>query len=189
MKQIAVFLSGGGSNARNLVQYFEGSEWARVAVLLTNAPNAQMTQFAQEHGIPQVVLSAADCRDGALLVRLMAQYEVAYIALAGYLKMIPSALIAAFPAQIVNIHPSLLPNFGGKGMYGLRVHEAAIAAGATVSGITIHLVNEIYDDGEILFQDSLDIDPAWTAEELQRQVLVLEHRHYPQVLERRIKEG
>lgn len=148
-----------------------------------------MTQYAANNGIPLVVINRQNVNDGVFLTSLLREHQITFVALAGYLKMIPPAFIRAFPRRIVNIHPSLLPKFGGKGMYGIHVHEAVLAAGERESGMTIHIVNELYDEGEILFQDRVAIQPGWTASDLQQAVLTLEHTHYPVVLERLMAEG
>lgn len=178
-----MFISGGGSNARTLVEYFDARATAKVVLLVTNAPNEGMTHFSSVNGIPQVVLNGREHADGELLCSLMEAHKINAIALAGYLKMMPPALMARYPRRVFNIHPALLPRFGGKGMYGTRVHEAVIAAGEKESGMTVHLVNEVYDEGEIVFQGKVAIQPEWTAADLQHAVLVLEHRHYAPAIE------
>lgn len=181
---IAVFASGGGSNARNILEFFHLHEWIKVGLICTNNPESGVWSFAPSFGVEVVLLSKEQCRDGAYLTRLMEAQQIRLIALAGYLKKIPDALVEAFPGRILNIHPSLLPAYGGKGMYGLHVHRAVIEAGETESGMSIHLVNQVYDQGEVLFQQRIAIDPGWTPEQLQREILVLEHEHYPIIIEK-----
>jgi phosphoribosylglycinamide formyltransferase-1 len=133
-----------------------------------------------------VVLNKKHFRDGEFLTALMQQYDIDLIVLAGYLKLIPTPLIQAYPTTILNIHPALLPKFGGKGMYGMNVHKAVISSGETHSGMTIHRVNERYDEGEILFQVQVPIQSDWDANTLQKEVLKLEHKHYARVIEEEI---
>lgn len=158
-------------------------------LFITNSPNEGMSQYAANNGIPLIAINRQEVNSGEFLTSLLQSYQIDFIALAGYLKKIPDELIRAFPRRIVNIHPALLPKFGGKGMYGMNVHEAVIAAAEPESGMTIHLVNEVYDEGEILFQDKVAVQPGWTATDLQKAVLTLEHKHYPAVLERLIAES
>lgn len=181
---LAIFASGGGSNARALLQYFARHARIQVALLVTNNPRSGIWQLAETYGLPAHLLTPAQCRDGAFLLRLMQQHHIELIALAGYLKMIPPALIQAFPKRILNIHPALLPRYGGKGMYGIHIHRAVIEAGESHSGLTIHYVNEAYDEGEIIFQLRLPIPPGCTPEQLQQLILEQEHRHYPQIVEK-----
>lgn len=183
MKHIAIFASGGGSNAESILQHFSTHEEVSVSLIMTNNPNAGVIQRAHRWQVPCMVLSKKHYRSGPFLVELMQQYQIDLIALAGYLKLIPSALIQAFPQTILNIHPALLPKFGGKGMYGMNVHEAVISSGETHSGMTIHRVNERYDEGETLFQAQVAIQSGWDASTLQQEVLKLEHKHYASVIE------
>lgn len=183
MKHIAIFASGGGSNAENILEYFSNHEEIKVSLIMTNNPKAGVIQRAHRWQVPCIVLNKAHYRDGEFLAKLMHQYNIDLIALAGYLKLIPSALIESFPQTIINIHPALLPKFGGKGMYGMNVHKAVIAAGEAFSGPTIHRVNERYDEGEIIFQDKVAIQPDWDASTLQKEVLKLEHKHFAPTIE------
>jgi phosphoribosylglycinamide formyltransferase 1 len=192
MKKIAIFLSGGGSNARQLVAHFNDAHnpHARVALLASNAPNAAMLAFAQARAIACEDISGKErFANGPYLCALLNGYSIDYVALAGYLKLIPAEMVAAFPRRIVNIHPALLPKFGGKGMHGLHVHAAVLAAAEAESGPTIHLVNEHYDEGDIVAQARLVVQPAWTATDLQQAVLALEHAHYAPTLEALIRGG
>ena len=127
-------------------------------------------------------------RDGAFLLDLLRRYEVELIVLAGYMRLIPAAVVAAYPRRILNIHPALLPAYGGKGMYGMNVHEAVISAQEKQSGITIHYVNEVYDAGEVILQARVEVEPDWQATDLQQAVLRLEHALYPQVVEKVCRE-
>lgn len=183
MKHIAIFASGGGSNAESILEYFSAHEEISVSLIMTNNPHAGVIARAHRWQVPCIVLNKKHYRDGGFLAVLMQQYQIDLIALAGYLKLIPGKLIEAFPNTILNIHPALLPKFGGKGMYGMNVHKAVISSGETHSGMTIHRVNERYDEGEILFQAKVAIQPGWDAETLQKEVLKLEHKHYAQIIE------
>jgi len=182
--RIAIFASGKGSNARALAAYFADRNSAEVALLVSNKATSGVFQQAEEQGIPVVLLDRNQAKDGGYLIELMKQHEIDLIVLAGYLKLIPARLTQAMERRILNIHPSLLPAYGGKGMYGGRVHEAVLAAGDEKSGITIHYVNEVYDQGEILFQASVKVQPDWSASDLQQAIHSLEHQHFPKVVEK-----
>jgi phosphoribosylaminoimidazolecarboxamide formyltransferase / IMP cyclohydrolase len=181
--RIALFASGNGSNAERVAMHFAGSALAQVALILTNNPKAGVLERATRLGLPSQVLSKSIFEDGAALNALLAEHRIDFIVLAGWLKHIPDATIAAYRGRIVNIHPSLLPAHGGQGMYGMRVHEAVLAAGEAVSGITIHHVNEVYDQGEIIHQVQLAVQPGWDAHQLATEIHALEHAHFPTVIE------
>jgi phosphoribosylglycinamide formyltransferase-1 len=189
LKNIAIFASGGGSNAQSIVSHFAEVDWAQVVLIVTNNARAGVIQRAARLGVPCLVLTPKQYKDPAYLQQLMRQFDISLVALAGYLKLIPPAFTRAFPGKILNIHPALLPAYGGKGMYGMNVHRAVIEAGEAESGMSIHLVNEQYDEGEVLFQDRVSIAPDWSPEDLQQAVLRLEHRHFPRVIEEVLKEG
>ena len=180
--RIAVFASGGGSNARKILENFSGYHQMEVRVLVTNNPHSGVFQFGPSFQVPVELLSPTQYKDGNYLTALLKRYEVDLIILAGYLKLIPSEVVNQFPDRIINIHPALLPHYGGKGMYGMNVHRAVIANGEVQSGITIHYVNERYDEGEIIFRKSLVIGDDWTPEVLQKEVLKLEHQHFSEVI-------
>lgn len=182
--RIAIFASGGGSNARLLLQRFAGHARGQVVLLVTNNPQSGVWDFGPAHEVPVALLAGAQHRDGAYIQQLLAVHEVDLVVLAGYLKLIPAEVVAAFPQRILNIHPALLPAYGGKGMYGMNVHEAVIAAGEPVSGITIHYVNEVYDQGETLFQAQVSVAPDWSPADLQRAVQQLEHQYFFPVVEK-----
>lgn len=186
--RLAVFASGSGSNAEVLMRHFAASPWARVVVVVTNNPQAGVIERAARLGVPvEVIPKDGAMADPAPLLAILKQYEVGFIALAGYLKKIPPVLIHRYPRLIANIHPALLPKFGGKGMYGMHVHQAVLAAykanNVAESGITIHYVDEHYDHGDVIFQSRVAIGPDWDAARLQQEVHHLEHQHYPRVLE------
>lgn len=185
-EKIAVFISGGGSNARKIIEYFhegEGKGTAEVAMLISNTNKAGGLQMAAEKGIPTLVLDRKIFRETEQLLDVLAEYEITFIALAGFLWLAPAYLVKAFPNRIVNIHPALLPKFGGKGMYGMNVHRAVKEAGEKTSGPTIHYVNEKYDEGAIIFQAETAISPTDSAEDIAKKVLKLEHTHYASVIE------
>ncbi|MDB4285908.1 phosphoribosylglycinamide formyltransferase [bacterium] len=183
MKRIAIFASGGGSNAEAIARHFEASTTAMVALILTNNPQAGAIEKAERRSISVEVLSRPQYDSGKYLAALLEKYAIDFVALAGYLKKIPDSLTRKFDRRMVNIHPALLPAYGGKGMYGINVHRAVKAAGDTQSGPTIHFVNEVYDKGEILLQARISIDPVWQPEDIAREVLKLEHFYYPRLIE------
>ncbi|MEM7656245.1 MAG: bifunctional phosphoribosylaminoimidazolecarboxamide formyltransferase/IMP cyclohydrolase [Bacteroidota bacterium] len=181
--RIAIFASGGGSNARELLKWFQVQPEGEIACLLTNNPQSGVHALGQQFEVPVIQMDPATYRDGSALREILTVHQVDLIVLAGYLKHIPNEVVAAFPRRMVNIHPSLLPDFGGKGMYGLKVHQAAIEAGVAVSGLTIHFVNEVYDEGEVIFQQKVSVQSGWEAKELQQAVLQQEHIHFPRVIQ------
>ena len=186
MKQttnIAIFVSGNGTNCENIIRYFKDSDHIHVALVISNRADAYALNRAARHGVPSRVLSRADINNPQVLTPLLNDYHVDYIVLAGFMLMVPAFLVEAYDKRIVNIHPSLLPKYGGKGMYGHHVHEAVLAAGETESGITIHQVNAHYDEGKILFQATCPVLPADTPDTLAQRVHQLEYAHYPQVVE------
>ena len=183
-KRIAIFVSGGGSNARVLIDRFQAhpEDGVTPVLLVSNQATAGGLMVAAERGIPTLVVKRADWRDGQELREALRVYRVDLIVLAGFLWLIPAYLVKAYPKRIVNIHPALLPQYGGKGMYGHHVHEAVKAAGETESGITVHYVNEHYDEGAVIFQAAVRLDPDDTPEEIAERVLRLEHANYWRVV-------
>ena len=186
MNNIAIFASGSGTNAENMVRYFNQSDTIRIKVVLSNNPNAFVLERMGKLNIPAVVINA-DQMNGGKVLEWLYSYGIDYIVLAGFLKLIPLNIIRTFPNRIVNIHPALLPKHGGKGMYGMRVHEAVIAEGDTESGITVHLVNERYDEGSIIFQTQCPVLPSDTPQTLADRIHQLEYQHYPRVVQRFIE--
>lgn len=184
MKKIAIFASGTGSNAQKIIDHFRHSHKARVTLIACNKPGAGVLQIAEKEGIKAVLIDKERFFRSDDYVHLLQQEGIDLIVLAGFLWKVPANLVQAFPGRIVNIHPALLPKYGGKGMYGHFVHEAVIAAGEKESGITIHYVNEKYDDGEAILQERCIILPEDTPESLARKIQVLEHRWYPVIVER-----
>ncbi len=187
MKNIAIFASGNGSNAENIIKYFQEKKTAQVNGVYTNKPTAYVLERARNCGVPASVFNRTELNDGTLL-SLLEHDDIDYIVLAGFLWLMPPDLIRKFDGRIVNIHPALLPKYGGKGMYGDRVHQAVIDNGETKSGITIHLVNEEYDNGEILFQAEVEVTPQDSPSTLATKIHELEYRHFPEVIERLIVE-
>ncbi|PHI20539.1 phosphoribosylglycinamide formyltransferase [Lewinellaceae bacterium SD302] len=183
-KNIAIFISGGGSNARKIIEYSLVEDCGfKVAMLVASKPDAGGLLVAAEHNIPTLVLDRKTFRETPQLLSILKEFDIDFIVLAGFLWLVPTYLVQAFPDKIVNIHPALLPKFGGKGMYGMNVHRAVKAAGETESGPTIHFVNERYDEGNIIAQFSTPISPEDTAEKIAAKVLALEHAHYAKVVE------
>lgn len=182
MKRIAVMASGSGTNAQRLIEHFQAHPAAQVMLVGCDQPQAGVLQRAWDLHVPSYLFNGQELRGGTVLRELLGQ-GIDLVVLAGFLRLIPDEMVRAFPDRMVNIHPALLPKFGGKGMYGHRVHEAVIAAGEQESGITIHLVNERYDEGRILFQAKCPVLPADTPASLAGRIHALEHAHYPRVVE------
>lgn len=188
MKYIAILASGNGSNAENIIRYFNSHEMGwKVSVVVSNRADAYVLQRATRLGVPTVVMPKAVFNDREELSAVMDRYEVDAVVLAGFLLMIPSWLIDRYPERIINIHPSLLPKYGGRGMYGHYVHEAVVAARERESGITIHLVNEDCDGGRVLFQATTSVAPEDTAEDVEAKIHELEQQYYPTVVAATLK--
>jgi formyltetrahydrofolate-dependent phosphoribosylglycinamide formyltransferase len=181
---IAIFASGAGSNARKIIEHLRDHDSIRVALIVCNKPGAGVLAIADEYGIDTLLIEKERFFRGDAYVPELAARNIGFIVLAGFLWKIPGALILAYPRKIINIHPALLPGYGGKGMYGMHVHEAVIAAGEKKSGITIHYVNEKFDEGEHIFQSSCPIEQADTPESLAQKIHALEHLHFPIVIEK-----
>ncbi|MCU0418265.1 MAG: phosphoribosylglycinamide formyltransferase [Cyclobacteriaceae bacterium] len=184
MYQLAVLASGNGTNAEALFNHFKNHARVRVAALLSNNPDAFALQRARNHGIETFVFDKKQFRESDDVVMWLRERGITHLVLAGFLWLVPPRLIRAYPHRIVNIHPALLPKFGGKGMYGKYVHEAVKKSGDDTTGITIHLVDEQYDEGRILFQATCPVQATDTAEEMAGRIHQLEHAHYPSVVER-----
>lgn len=181
--QLAVFISGSGSNAEEIFSYFQIHPSIKVALVLSNNPDAYGLERAKKFSIPSKVFSRAQFRESEEVLHWLKEKEVTHLVLAGFLWLMPQNLIKAFPHRIINIHPALLPKFGGKGMYGIKVHEAVKNSGDAQTGITVHEVNEIYDEGKILFQATCMVDKADTPQQIAKKVQQLEHGFYPRVIE------
>jgi formyltetrahydrofolate-dependent phosphoribosylglycinamide formyltransferase len=182
--RLAIFASGSGSNARKIMERFSKHPRIEVALLVSNKPGIGALHHAADFGISTLVIEKEKFFRGDGYAEELQAASIDYIILAGFLWKIPSALIAAFPQRILNIHPALLPKFGGKGMYGKYVHEAVLAAGDMESGITIHVVDEQYDHGATVFQATCVVLPDDTADSLAARIHTLEHQHYPEIVER-----
>lgn len=188
--RLCIFASGRGSNAEKIIEYFKGSFDTTIDLIVSNKMDAKVLDLAQVHKIPQYVIgNKKSFMQSDSLLSYLQEKEITHIILAGFLWLIPKYLIQAYPDKIINIHPALLPKYGGKGMYGMNVHRAVKAANETTSGITIHLVNEKFDDGAHLAQLECDLHESDNAQEIAKKVLQLEHHHYPRVIETYLKAG
>ena len=184
MIQLAVFASGAGSNAKKIIEHFQDHPKVRVALVVCNKPGAGVLDKAVKAGIPYLLIEKENFFRGTAYVPELQQAKIDWIILAGFLWKIPEALLKAFPGRILNIHPALLPKYGGKGMYGNFVHQAVLEAKDVESGITIHYVDEHYDHGDVIFQTTCVVDPSDTAETLAGKIHLLEHKYYPAVIEK-----
>lgn len=180
---IAIYASGAGSNAQQIIRHFAGSKKATISLVVCNKPGAGILQIADNEVIPTLLIEKEPFFQGDAYIPELKEKGIDLIVLAGFLWKIPPALIKAYPDRIVNIHPALLPQYGGKGMYGHHVHEAVIRNGEQESGITIHYVDELYDHGSIIFQATCPVLPGDSAESLAKRVQLLEHAHFPAVIE------
>lgn len=185
---IAIFASGTGSNAVQLIEHFRNSERVEVKVLVCNKDDAPVVGKARDLGVEVLIMNNETFENGLTLLQELDYREISWIVLAGFLRKIPVNLINGFRDRIINIHPSLLPKFGGKGMYGMHVHRAVVEAGETQSGITIHLVNEEFDKGEILAQYTVDLTSEDTPEMVAQKVQQLEHQHFAYIVEQTINK-
>ena len=183
MKKLAIFASGTGTNAAKIIEHFKGSNLAEVALIVCNKPGAGVLAIAEKNQIPTLIIEKEQFNSVSSYLAELAAFEIDFIVLAGFLWKMPSSIINAYPKSIINIHPALLPKYGGKGMYGNKVHEAVIAAGDAETGITIHYVNEHYDEGAIIFQATCAIEAGDDAATLATKVHALEHAHFARVVE------
>lgn len=184
--RIALFASGNGSNALRIAAHFNGHQTIEVAFILSNNPQAKVIETAKQQGIQTLCVSNQQIEEGTELLSLCKQHQIDYVVLAGFLRKIPASLIQQFPERIFNIHPSLLPKFGGEGMYGMHVHRAVVANQERETGITIHWVDEEYDRGAILVQARCAITEEDSAEQVQQKVQSLEHAYFSLVIEQTI---
>lgn len=182
-KNIAIFASGTGSNAKKIIDHFKHHEGINVSLIVSNNPSAKVLDMAEKEGISTHVISRSDFFGSEDILKIFNKYLIDYVVLAGFLWLVPKYLVKAYENRMVNIHPALLPKFGGKGMYGINVHEAVKLAGAKISGITIHHVNEQYDDGDIVFQKACNLSDDDTPQSIANKVLQLEHLYYPIIIE------
>ena len=181
-KHIAIFASGRGSNAQVIIDHFKDHPTIRVKLIVTNNKNAGVIQIAKDNRIAFDIVSPIELKEEETMLDLLEIYEPDLIVLAGFLLLIPPFLIKAYPDKIINIHPALLPKYGGQGMYGKRVHEAVLTNHDTESGMTIHYVNERYDEGKNIYQAKCHVEPEEIVETLAAKIQVLEHEHYPRVI-------
>ena len=181
---VAIFASGTGSNAAKIIDYFQDHSTIRIALIVSNRKDAGVLEIAKTHQIPTLIISRASFYRSNQILFDLAKSHIDFIILAGFLLLIPAYLIQSFPNKIINIHPALLPKYGGKGMYGMHVHEAVKAAGELESGITIHFVNEQYDAGAIIFQISCPILTEDDPTTIRNKVLKLEHKYFPEIAEK-----
>jgi phosphoribosylglycinamide formyltransferase-1 len=182
-QKIAVFASGAGSNAKKIIEYFSYSHKIEVALIVCNNPAASVFNIAAAYNIPSILIEKEKFFRGDHYINELKQRNITFIVLAGFLWKLPSAIIQAYQNKIINIHPALLPKYGGKGMYGNHVHEAVIKAEEKESGITIHFVDELYDHGKQIFQIACPVLPGDTSETLAQKIHQLEHEYYPKVIE------
>ncbi|RVU00167.1 phosphoribosylglycinamide formyltransferase [Mucilaginibacter limnophilus] len=187
-KRIAIFASGSGSNAQKIMEHFKRHNDAEVAIILTNNPQAYVLQRADNFEIPSHIFTRKEFYETEDVIRLLKNLNIDLIVLAGFLWLVPQSLLRAFPNKIINLHPALLPKYGGKGMYGDNVHKAILADKEEESGITIHFVDENFDEGEIIHQSRFKIEPGDTLEMIKFKGQQLEHHHFPRVVENLLKK-
>jgi phosphoribosylglycinamide formyltransferase-1 len=183
MRNIAIFASGSGSNAENIIRYFSNKNSARVSLVLSNKAEAYVLKRAAALNVDSVFFERKELYENQKVLDYLSRFKIDFIVLAGFLWLIPGNILSGYKKRIVNIHPALLPAYGGKGMYGEAVHKAVIANHEIVSGITIHYVNNLYDEGDIIFQAECTVDPSDTPETLAAKVHILEYEYFPKVIE------
>lgn len=188
MRRLAVFLSGSGSNAENIIKHFEGNDDIKVVLVLSDKSEAYGLQRAKSFCIPTVAFQRQEFLKSDKILNILRNEEVDFIVLAGFLCYVPQNIISYYAGKIVNIHPSLLPKYGGKGMYGAKVHQAVVDGGESESGITIHHINEKFDDGEVIFQAKCEVLSNDTPEKVEAKVRALEILHFPAVIEAEINK-
>ena len=180
---IAIFVSGSGTNCENLIKFFAGSERIHIALVVSNKPDALALERAQKLGVPTAITPKADLNNPDVMLPLLQKYDIGFIVLAGWLPLIPNFLIDAYPHRIINIHPALLPKYGGKGMWGHHVHEAVKAAGEKETGMTVHWVTPICDSGEIIAQYRVALSPDDTVDDIAEKEHQLEMTYFPKIVE------
>ena len=188
MKKIVIFASGSGTNAQNIIEYFKTKDFVEISLILSNNKEAFVLKRAKNLGISTISFNREELYKTQSILKVLNDLNTDLIVLAGFMWLVPQNLLKDYAGRIVNIHPALLPDYGGKGMYGMHVHNAIIANNEKESGITIHFVNEKYDEGEIIFQAKVDIQPNDTAETLAGRVHKLEYAHYPEIIEKVLRE-
>jgi len=185
-QRLAIFASGSGTNAENIIKYFSNHKDISVDLVITNNPDAYVIERAKTYNISCAVINRKDFYNSDNLTKVLADAEIDWIILAGFLWLIPEFLVSAFPNKIINIHPALLPKYGGKGMYGHRVHQSVFDNFEKETGITIHYVNEAYDEGQIIFQAKTSLELRDTPDVIAQKIHELEYAHFPQVIEKEI---
>ena len=188
MKNIAIFASGSGSNAEEIMKHFQRHPHAQVALVISNNASAYVLERAKKFHIKSLIFSRQKLVETSLVDEVLKTHHIDFIVLAGFMLLFPVRLIRKFPDKILNIHPALLPKYGGKGMYGMHVHQAVVDNRENETGITIHMVNEKYDEGRIIFQATCAVDPSDTPDDVAKKVHQLEYAHYPVVIEGEIKK-
>ena len=183
MRNIAIFASGSGTNAENIIKYFSNKKGAKVALVLSNKREAMVLKRAEERKVSSIFFERDDFYANGKVLSDLVLYKIDFIVLAGFLWLVPEEIVQKYAGRLINIHPALLPKYGGKGMYGDKVHSAVISNGDTESGITIHHVNRVYDDGDIIFQARCKVDKDDTPDSLASKVHALEYLHFPRVIE------
>jgi len=188
MINIAIFVSGSGTNCENLIKYFADSERVNCALVVSNKADAYALVRAEKLGVPTAVAPKPELNDPQVMMPLLEKYDIQFIVLAGFLPLVPNFLVEAFPRKIINIHPALLPKYGGKGMWGHHVHEAVKAAGETETGMTVHYVTPICDSGEIIAQYRVALSPEDTVDDIAAKEHLLEMEHFPHIVEQVIND-
>lgn len=189
MTNIAIFASGSGSNAENIVNYFASHQDINIAMIISNKPDAYVHERSKRLDVPSFTFKKSDFDEGTAVLNKMAEYEIGFIVLAGFLLKVPHSIMEAFPNCIINIHPALLPKHGGKGMYGNNVHNAVKNAGEKETGITIHYINENYDEGDIIFQAKCEVTDLDTPQDIANKVQNLEQMHFPKIIEEIVRNN
>ena len=188
MINIAIFVSGSGTNCENLIRYFKDSERVNCPLVVSNKPDAYGLVRAERLGVPTAVAPKPELNDPQVMMPLLQKYGIQFIVLAGFLPLVPNFLVDAFPRKIINIHPALLPKYGGKGMWGHHVHEAVKAAGETETGMTVHYVTPVCDSGEIIAQYRVALSPEDTADDIAAKEHLLEMEHFPRIVEQVVND-
>ncbi|QBZ96997.1 phosphoribosylglycinamide formyltransferase [Flavobacterium sangjuense] len=183
MRKILLFASGTGSNVENIIQYFKNHHDIIVVGVFTNNPHAKVLDKAKKHNVPTLIFNREELSEGFVLDKIIG-IKPDLIVLAGFLWKMPEEIVAAYPNKIINIHPALLPKYGGKGMYGMKVHQTVLDNKEKETGITIHYVNEHYDEGEFIFQQKINIEDCASADEIANKIHELEHKHFPEIIEK-----
>lgn len=188
MNNIAIFASGSGTNAENIINFFKENKKNEISIIFSNNKNAFVNQRAVNHNIKHHIFSRPDFYESDKILKILKENNINFIVLAGFLWLIPEYLINEYPNKIINIHPALLPKYGGKGMYGMNVHKAVVENKETETGITIHYVNKEYDKGDILFQAKCPVSLADTPEDVAKKIHKLEYKHFPKVIEKLLSD-